>query len=114
MAFGECVRGLLEQHKRISAGERVSVHEVDLVLAVRVFVVGLEHVKPAGAQAVGKLCQEGVLARQALQVVGGLVEPILCVGRGVAVSCAAEQKELGLDAGLQAPAALGEPCELAS
>ena len=113
MAFGECVRGLLEQHQRISAGERVSVHEVDLVLAVRVFVVGLEHVEPAAAQALGQLGQKGVLAWQALQVVRRFGQAVLRIGRFDAVRAPTQQEELGFDAGLHVPATLGEPRDLA-
>ena len=41
MGLGECVRGLLEQHQVVGAAQRLGVLEVQLELAVRIFVVDL-------------------------------------------------------------------------
>ena len=108
--LGQRLRGQLEQHQVVGAGQRVVVAEVELVLAVRVFVVDLERRRARRRSAPSRSCvQEVALARQALQVVGRLVEPVAVhrPARGRWPS-RLQQEELGLDAGPQRPAALGQ------
>ena len=114
VALGQLVRGQLEQHQVIGAGQRVGVVKVQLVLALRVFVVDLQNVEPAGCQPVAELPQELALARQAFEVVRRLGQSVERVGGLEAAGGAAQQKELGFDAGAQCPAALGQPRDLAA
>ena len=47
--FGQRLRGQLEQHQVVGTGQRLVEAEVQLVLAVRVLVVDLQHVQPAAS-----------------------------------------------------------------
>ncbi len=108
LAFGQRVRGELEQRDVVGAGDGLGVLEVDLVLAVRVLVVGLLHLHAGGLQRGAQVGEEAALARQALQVVGRLVQAVAVVERQPLAVHLLEQEELGLDARLQRPAALGQ------
>ena len=109
MLLGNGVRGLLEQHQVVGTLQRAGMAEVHFELAVCIFMVELQHVEPAGRQRFMQRPQERRLARQALQVVAGFVEAVASVERQPLRALAAQQKELGLNTGLQRPAALGEP-----
>ena len=63
------LRGELEEHEVVGTAQRIGVHEVELELAVRVFMVDLKNVEPAGCEPIAQGLQELALARQALQVV---------------------------------------------
>jgi hypothetical protein len=102
------MRGQLEQHQVVGTGQCLNEREVDLVLAVRVFVVQLQHVEAAARQRVVQRMQEAGLARQRLQVVRGLVEAVGVVGRAPLTGLVLEQEELRLDPGLERPPALRE------
>ncbi len=106
--FGQRLGGQLEEHQVVGAGQALVEGEVDLVLAVRVLMVQLQHVQPASRQRLVQGMQETGLARQRLQVVGGLVQPVAIVGRAPLAAFFLQQEELGLDAGFQHPAAFGQ------
>ena len=105
---------LFEQHQVIGARQHLAEAEIHLELAVRVFVVELQHIQTASFQSLLQRLQEGALARQAFQVVAGLDQPVEIVGRHPAARHLLEQKELGLDPGAQVPAPGLEPGHLAA
>ena len=108
--FGDRVRRLLEQHHVVGTAQRIRMPEVDFVLAVRVFMVELQHIEAAARERLVQRAQERGLPRQALQVVTGLGQPIGVVGgKPFAIGTTPQQEELWLDAGLQRPATLGQP-----
>ena len=113
LRLSQRMRGLLEQHQVIGAGQRIAETEVQLELTVGVPVVDLQHVQAAGFQRLLQRLQVGTLARQALQVVAGFVQPIKIVGRHPTACDLLEQEELGLDPGVQVPAFGFEPGHLA-
>ena len=108
------MRRHLEQHQVVGAGQHFVVAEVHLVLAMGVFMVDLQHVQAAALQRLLQALQKAALARQALQVVAGLVEPVAIVGGQPAAAGLAQQKKFRLDAGAQVPALGCQPRHLAA
>ena len=97
-----------EKHHAVGHREDIGVHEVDLKLAARVLVVKGVDVPAQGVHAVHELGEPMEVVCRGRHVVAGLVE-LVAVGDGVygAVLIALEDKELGLDAQIQAVAHLG-------
>jgi hypothetical protein len=107
--LGQRLRRQAKQHHVVGAGQGLVEAEVHLVLATSVLVVDLEHVHPGVRQRVVQCIQEVTLPGQRAEVVRGLVEAVVRVGRHPAPAVGLQQEELGLDAGAQVPATLGEP-----
>ena len=108
------VGGELEQLVAVGRGQRVVVPVVDLVLPGRVLVVHLLQFETEGRQVASHVIQKAVVAHDGLQVVGGLVQPVLIVGHLPAAGrTAAQEEELRLDAHVQGPAAFTQARHLA-
>ncbi|MNG72052.1 hypothetical protein D3C79_304680 [compost metagenome] len=110
---GDLAGGHAEEGEAVGRLHGVAVGVVDLELAVGVLVVDLVDVEAHRLQRLGQALEEQPRARQALVVVARLVEVVGGVHQlQLAAFVAAEQAELGLKAGVQGPAFVGQALHL--
>ncbi len=100
----------LEENNLVGAGQAIAVGIVDLELAVGVLVVGLIDVEATGNQVIHQLFQKLAATRQPLVVIAGFFQVVRVIkGVHVAVGVFLQQHEFRLNAGVERPAAFGQP-----
>jgi hypothetical protein len=63
MRFGDRMRRLLEQHQVVGTAQRLVMPDVHFELAVRIFMVDLQHIEAAAGERFVQCTQKRCLAR---------------------------------------------------